>query len=248
MLHAIAKKVGRDARPRSDFEHVRPEIHSLEDPGHNVRLADMKITLALVLLVPVALAVDGDWSTYGGDAGGTRYSPLKQVTQTNVAGLRLTWSYHTGALEPRSALNEKAAFEATPILVDGVLYLSTPFNRVIALDPGSGAEKWTYDPDVDRSHGYSEVSSRGVAAWTDSKIADAAACKLRIFEGTIDGRLIALDGKTGKPCGDFGARGAVDLTRGVCSRRRVCAARFRFPATSAASTGAAPRGTRRATC
>ena len=64
-------------------------------------------------------------------------------------------------------LNEKAAFEATPILVDGVLYLSTPFNQVIALDPATGAEKWKYDPQVLRTHDYSEVTSRGVAAWTD---------------------------------------------------------------------------------
>jgi quinoprotein glucose dehydrogenase len=175
----------------------------------------MKITLALLLLAPVAFASDGGWSTYGGDAGGTRYSPLTQVTRANVAKLQVTWSYHTGALQPESALNEKAAFEATPILVGGSLFLTTPFNRVIALDPASGAEKWTFDPKVDRSHDYSEVTSRGVAAWTDSKAADGAPCKLRIFEGTIDARLIGLDGQTGKPCADFGTGGTVDLTRGV---------------------------------
>ena len=120
-----------------------------------------------------------------------------------------------GHSSPKTALNEKAAFEATPILVDGTLYLSTPFNQVIALDPASGAAKWVFDPRVDRSHEYSEVSSRGVAYWTDSKAADAAPCKLRIFEGTIDARLIALDGKTGKACQGFGADGTVDLTRGV---------------------------------
>ena len=112
-------------------------------------------------------------------------------------------------------LNEKAAFEATPILVEGVLYLTTPFNQVIALDPATGAAKWTYDPKVDRSHDYSEVSSRGVASWMDASAAAGAACRLRIFEGTIDGRLIALDGATGRPCADFGTGGSVDLTRGV---------------------------------
>ena len=140
---------------------------------------------------------------------------LKQITRENVAKLRPAWTYHTGALKPETELNEKAAFEATPILVEGTLYLSTPFNRVIALDPASGAEKWTYDPKVDRSHDYSEVTSRGVASWSDSKAAAGAPCKLRIFEGTIDARLIALDGKTGKPCADFGAGGTVNLTRGV---------------------------------
>jgi quinoprotein glucose dehydrogenase len=175
----------------------------------------MRFTLALILLAPAAFAGDSGWASYGGDAGGTRYSRLTQVTRENVGKLKSVWTYHTGALKPETELNEKAAFEATPILVEGTLYLSTPFNRVIALDPGTGAEKWTYDPKVSRSHDYSEVSSRGVAAWVDSNAADGAPCKLRIFEGTIDARLIALDGKTGKPCDGFGAAGTVDLTRGV---------------------------------
>jgi quinoprotein glucose dehydrogenase len=152
---------------------------------------------------------------YGGDPGGTRYSTLKQITRDNVAGLRPAWAYRTGALEPKTDLNEKAAFEATPILVDGTLYLSTPFNRVIALDPVTGSERWSYDPKVDRAHDFSEVTSRGVSAWNDTKAADGAPCRLRIFEGTIDARLIALDGKTGKRCADFGHDGSVDLTRGV---------------------------------
>jgi quinoprotein glucose dehydrogenase len=117
----------------------------------------------------------------------------------------VAWAYHTGGLEPKTDLNEKAAFEATPILVEGLLSLSTPFNQVIALDPGSGMAKWTYDPRLDRSFDYSEVTSRGVAAWSN----------LRIFEGTIDARLIGLDGKTGARCGDFGTDGTLDLTRGM---------------------------------
>src|SRR5262252_1220151 len=123
----------------------------------------MKIFAALVLVAAAGAVGDGGrtgaggWSAYGGDAGGTRYSSLTQVTRANVAHLHIVWSYHTGALSPESALNEKAAFEATPILVDGTLYLTTPFNKVIALDPGSGTELWTYDPRVTRSPGYSEV-------------------------------------------------------------------------------------------
>ncbi len=151
-------------------------------------------------------AADNGWNTYGGDAAGTRFSALKQVTRENVAKLRPVWTYHTGALKPETELNEKAAFEATAILVDGTLYLTTPFNRVIALDPASGAEKWTYDPKVDRSHDYSEVTSRGVAFWSDSKAAADAPCKLRIFEGTIDARLIGIDGKTGKAVRGFRRR------------------------------------------
>jgi quinoprotein glucose dehydrogenase len=126
------------------------------------------IALALLFAASLPAAADG-WSAYGGDAGGTRYSPLKQITRANVAKLKVAWTYHTGALQPETRLNEKAAFEATPILVNGALYLSTPFNQVIALDPATGAEKWKFDPQVSRTHGYSEVTSRGVAAWTDRK-------------------------------------------------------------------------------
>jgi Glucose dehydrogenase len=143
-----------------------------------------------------------------GAARAGSYSPLKQVTRENVSKLKVAWIYHTGALQPETSLNQKAAFEATPILIGGTLYLTTPFNQVIALDAASGAEKWKFDPKVDRSHDYSEVTSRGVAAWTDGK-------QLRIFEGTIDARLIALDGKTGKPCSDFGRNGEVELWRDV---------------------------------
>src|SRR5712664_3222947 len=141
----------------------------------------MKPTLiALLLAAGMAYCAD-DWSFYGRDAGGTRYSPLKQIHKGNVASLKVAWIYHTHALDPASDLNAKAAFEATPILFEGSLYLSTPFDQVIALDPATGGERWKYDPDVDRRSGYSEVSSRGVSAWADSKGAPGAACRSRIF-------------------------------------------------------------------
>ncbi len=171
--------------------------------------------LGFLVATSNASAADHGWSAYGGDAGGTRYSSARQVTRANVSALRVAWTYRTHALDTPSALDSKAAFEATPILVDGLLFLTTPFDRVIALDPATGAEVWTYDPNIDRSRGYAEVSSRGVAAWTDARAAQRAPCKLRIFVGTLDARLIALDGKTGKPCAQFGAAGSVELTRGV---------------------------------
>ena len=172
--------------------------------------------IALALLFAAGLpAADDGWSAYGRDPGGTRYSPLKQITRANVAKLKVAWTYHTGALQPETRLNQKAAFEATPILVNGALYLSTPYNQVIALDPATGAEKWKFDPQISRTHGYSEVTSRGVAAWTDGRGAEDAPCHLRIFEGTIDARLLAVDGRTGKLCADFGDAGQVDLTQGV---------------------------------
>jgi quinoprotein glucose dehydrogenase len=170
-------------------------------------------TAVLVSALPL-VAQEGSWGSYGGDAGGTRYSTLKQINSSNVGKLKIAWTYHTGVLESAGKLKESATFEATPILVDGALYLTTPFDQVIALNPATGAETWKYDPVVDRTHGYSEVTSRGVSAWRDSKGG------WRLFVGTIDARLIALDAKTGKPCADFGDNGQVDLTRDVELRNR----------------------------
>ncbi|MGA9770281.1 MAG: pyrroloquinoline quinone-dependent dehydrogenase [Blastocatellia bacterium] len=155
------------------------------------------------------IASDRDWPAYGRDGGGTRYSPLDQITRDNVKNLKIAWQYRTGAAGEKGRAASRAAFEATPIMVDGTLYLSTPFNRVIALDPETGKEKWTYDPKVDLTKGYSEVTSRGVSTWVDRNR------RRRIYVATIDARLIALDGATGELCKEFGQDGQVDLTRDV---------------------------------
>ena len=152
---------------------------------------------------------DGDWPAYGRDGGGTRYSPLAQINRGNVKNLKIAWQYQTGAASEKGETARKSAFEATPILVDGTLYLSTPFNRVIALDPETGKEKWTYDPKIDLTKGYSEVTSRGVSTWVDRN------ARRRIYAATIDARLIALDAASGQLCKDFGQDGQVDLTRDV---------------------------------
>jgi quinoprotein glucose dehydrogenase len=176
--------------------------------------------LAILVLGVAALTVaqgpaDTGWPTYGNDPGGARYSPLAQINRSNVAQVRVAWTYRTGALQPETALNRKAAFEATPILADRTLFLSTPFNQVIALDGRTGARRWEYDPAVDRARNYSEVTSRGVSAWRDAKAVPGQRCALRIFVATLDARLIALDGDAGTPCSDFGVNGQVDLARGV---------------------------------
>ncbi len=158
---------------------------------------------------------DSQWPHYGNDAGAARYSPAAQIDRSNVAQLQRAWTFRTRALGHSAPLDRKAAFEATPILVEGKLFLSTPYNHVIALDPRTGARLWEYDAALDRSHGYSEVTSRGVAAWQDAAAAPGAPCRTRILMGTLDARLIALDADTGAPCPAFGASGQVDLTRGV---------------------------------
>jgi quinoprotein glucose dehydrogenase len=176
----------------------------------------LKPLLALACTVFVchaasAQAPDAGWPTYGNDPGGTRYSTAKQIDRSNVSKLQLAWTFRTGALDHQTDLIRKAAFEATPILVEGKLFLSTPYNAIFALNPETGARLWAYDPGVDLSRNYSEVASRGVSAWKDPQAKSNQPCRLRIFEGTLDGRLLALDGETGKLCEDFGVKGEINL-------------------------------------
>jgi quinoprotein glucose dehydrogenase len=162
---------------------------------------------------PQSSAAAHGWPAYGRDAGGSRYSPLAEINRENVNNLKIAWTYRTGAADVKAAAARKAAFEATPILADGLLYLTTPYSRVIAIDPATGAERWTFDPQVKLDRGYSEVTSRGVSAWPAPD--DNRKIARRIFVGALDARLIALDAATGKTCADFGENGQIDLTRDV---------------------------------
>jgi len=159
-----------------------------------------------------------DWPYYGGDAGGSRYSPLTEIDKHNVTELKIAWEYHTGDVSDGNGGRRKSEFEATPIVVDGSMYLSTPFNRVVALDPETGQEKWSFDPKIDLHAPYSEgLVNRGVALWTDPGKAEGDTCRRGIFLATIEARLFALDAATGLPCADFGTAGQIDLTRGVAN-------------------------------
>jgi quinoprotein glucose dehydrogenase len=156
-----------------------------------------------------------DWPVYGFDAGGSCYAPLAQINRGNVKHLQVVWTYSTGDINIKARAAGKAAFEATPIVVDATLYLSTPFGRVIALDPETGKARWVYEPKVDLSINYSEVTSRGVSTWLDKTLNEGAACRRRIYIATLDARLIALDAATGTRCRAFGEDGQIDLTRDV---------------------------------
>ncbi|WP_348672601.1 PQQ-binding-like beta-propeller repeat protein, partial [uncultured Abyssibacter sp.] len=139
---------------------------------------------------------------------GTKYSELKQINRDNVSKLTLAWEYHTGDVPPADSSNKLIAFEDTPSMIDGNLVVCTTRRRLIALDPATGKKRWTYDPE-DPVLGMQKC--RGIANWHDDEAEDGAMCQSRIFMGTADYRLVAIDTKTGKPCPTFGDGGAVKM-------------------------------------
>jgi len=169
----------------------------------------------LPLLLILTFQAPGDWPAYGRDPGGTRFSPLTQITRQNVTQLQVAWTYHTG-MPDRSAMSHRPpALEVTPIVVDGTMYVITPTGIVAALDPAKGTERWRYDAGVNPHRGYGDFASRGVTFWRDSRPAAGSTCVRRIFAATIDARLIALDAASGTPCPGFGTNGSVDLRAGL---------------------------------
>jgi quinoprotein glucose dehydrogenase len=159
-----------------------------------------------------------DWGYYGGDTFGQHFSSLDEINRKNVSHLRVAWTYRTGETGAGLARANKLSFEVTPVLGFGLLYLETPTNIVIALDPATGVQRWRFDPHIDRSRSYAEVSSRGVSIWEDPDPKHQGPCTRRVFTGTLDARLLSLDAGTGAPCADFGAGGEIDLTAGLRSR------------------------------
>ena len=170
-----------------------------------------------------AAGSSGEWPHYGNDAGGSRDSPLAEIDRENVARLRVAWTYRTGEVLGEPGPYAHYAFEATPLMVDGTLFLSTPYNRVIALDAETGQERWAWDAKVDRAHRVAIATSRGVSTWVDAKAGRDRVCRRRVFVGTVDARLVALDAATGAPCADFGRAGQIDLSEGInVSDARCC--------------------------
>ncbi|HBZ06815.1 MAG TPA: membrane-bound PQQ-dependent dehydrogenase, glucose/quinate/shikimate family [Massilia sp.] len=165
-----------------------------------------------------------DWSAYGRSGYGDRYAPAAQITPANVSQLKQVWSYHTGDFKGPTDPGE-IANEVTPLKVNGMLYMCTPHNIVIALDPDTGKEIWRHDPKINRDAAhYQHMICRGVSYWDANAPslngaparADAATmeCPRRIIAPTMDGTLIAVNADTGKSCASFGNNGVVDLYKG----------------------------------
>jgi quinoprotein glucose dehydrogenase len=173
------------------------------------RLRHRRASVAAVLALTAACtrggapraAPEGDWRVTGGEPGNSRYASLDQINRGNVRQLRVAWVYHTGDLPPGG----RSEIQATPIVVDGVLYTTTPALAVVALRADSGALLWRFDPFQGRTP--EPHANRGVAYWADGP-------DRRVFF-TAGTRLYALDAATGRPIPGFGTQGWVDLGAGL---------------------------------
>jgi quinoprotein glucose dehydrogenase len=158
------------------------------------------------------------WTHYGNDLGGMRYSRLTQITPDNVGDLELAWIHRSGDVLDGTASIGKSSLQVTPIIAGGSLVYCSPRNKVFALEPETGAERWRFDPKVDATSFYI-INCRGLSQWTDAGAAFGDACRERLIMGTNDARLIQLDARTGKKCAQFGANGEVDLKHGIGETR-----------------------------
>ncbi len=159
------------------------------------------------------------WPVYARDPGGSRYSPLDEITPANVRFLEPVWEYHTGDLkEPGDRRNH--SFQATPILIGDALYFCTPSSRIVSLDAETGAERWVFDPEIDRTLGHYNLNCRGVAHWEDREAPAGSPCRSRIYVATADTRLVAVDARTGARCTGFGVNGEVEFWRDVPLKAR----------------------------
>ena len=182
-----------------------------ETVGLNVAFAAVLSTAGPVMAQD--LETNTGWGSFGAVPGGGGYSALDQINRSNVDTLEVAWTYHTGDMTDYGSELGPSAHEVTPILANGHLYLCTPYNRIIALDPVSGIEMWAFDPhDGVIASARKPYHCRGVAYWESDTPESGATCEKRVFKGDRESHVFAVDADTGEPCTDFGQGGYVKLS------------------------------------
>ncbi|HET9178407.1 MAG TPA: pyrroloquinoline quinone-dependent dehydrogenase [Terriglobia bacterium] len=152
-----------------------------------------------------------DWRWVGGDAGGMKYSPLTKINKKNVGELKVAWIYDTKDFSDGTVYPTRSGFEATPLVVNGAMYITTPFCRLIALDPETGRKLWDFDSQIDKTMRVNLFVNRGAAYWSDGN-------RKRIFLADLQGRLFALDALSGKLAAEFGDKGVLNLRQGMADK------------------------------
>ncbi|QSR19594.1 membrane-bound PQQ-dependent dehydrogenase, glucose/quinate/shikimate family [Novosphingobium sp. KA1] len=164
---------------------------------------------------PSLAATGDDWPAYGGSEAARRFSPLGQINAANVHNLERAWLIHTGDTPSSPKIAKTYGGENTPLKIGDMLYVCTPKNIVVALDPASGKQRWRFDPGVaDDAIPYT-AACRGVSYFAVPNASVDQPCARRIIYGTLDARLFAIDAHSGARCRDFGKNGEVDTKIGM---------------------------------
>ena len=154
------------------------------------------------------------WDSFHGQLNAQKYSPLDQITADNVGKLEKVWEVHTGDMADGSGDKPATVWSATPVFANDTLYIGTPFYRILALDPGTGEERWSFDTQSTlKALTQPALKNRGVAYWQADDPAEGKACQKIVYIGTMDARLFAVDADTGKPCADFADNGVLDVNQ-----------------------------------
>lgn len=154
------------------------------------------------------------WSTFHGNLAAQKYSTASQITPENVGSLEKAWEVHTGDVSDGTDGTPPSFFNATPLFVNDTVYIGTPFYRIMALDPGTGQSKWVYDSQSTlKALTQPGLKTRGVSYWQAANPQPGTACEKRVYLGTMDARIHAVDADTGQPCTDFGDNGIVNINQ-----------------------------------
>lgn len=177
-----------------------------------LRMRAVVIGTMLSLATIAAAAPRGDWAAFGNDPGGSQFSPLEQINPRNIKGLQIAWIHRSGDVAAKGDPRGATALEAVPLHVNETVYYCTPFNRVFALEPATGRQKWVFDPHSPQAGGKPLNTEprragicRGVAYWQAATPRPGVPCEKRIFKGDVHGKVYAIDADTGRSCPDFGA-------------------------------------------
>jgi len=181
------------------------------DDASTGKLDGQKVESAANPATPLVPA-GATWDSFHGQLNAQKYSPLKQITTENVSKLKKIWEFHTGDVSDGKGDTPATVWSATPIFANETIYVGTPFDRLIALDPGTGKEKWHYDTKSPRKALTQPVlKNRGVSYWQAKNPVAGEACQKIVYMGTVDAKLWALDADSGKPCENFANKGVLDI-------------------------------------
>jgi quinoprotein glucose dehydrogenase len=161
---------------------------------------------------PAAAATNGDWYTFNGDLMDQKYANLDQITPQNVSRLRKVWEVHTGDVSDGSGKVPVTDWSATPLFVNGAVYVGTPFYRIFSIQPDTGHVNWIYDTHAPlKALTQPDLKSRGVAYWQAVTPEPGKACQKIVYIGTMDAKLHAVDADKGVRCEGFGDHGVLDI-------------------------------------